>query len=702
MKSGITVVGTGSASGPPDRAQLTLAASAVRSDPGAAMTVTSERAQALRERLGELGIEPENIQTADLSLWPETDRNGAPAGYRARNGIRVEFNDLGNVGSVIASALEALGDGAEMGGIAFLRRDRAELEQEARAAAWAAAREKATELAQLAGVTLGRPLSVEELGGGGGGTSQDGPNADGSRQRSGRGRVQPGQRDPGCAFRPGRLTVPRTSGVLAHVTSLPGPHGIGTLGEPAQRFATALAEGGQRFWQMLPVGPTGYRDSPYQSPSTFAGNPLLIDLDLLVEDGLLKAREVEPLLGLPRGQVEFGRLIELKTPLLQLAGRRFLRAGSDSAFDEFRQVGWLDDFALFSALKKSRNLAPWVDWEPDIVSRESKALTRAARKLSGAIEVERAIQFFFDRQWRQLIRHCSGLGVGLIGDLPIFVAHDSADVWSRPDLFWVGADGQPSVVAGVPPDYFSKTGQRWGNPLYRWEVHKDEGYRWWKDRLRASLSRFDLIRIDHFRGFCAYWEVPASEETAVNGRWVDGPGSDLFEEVAGSERLPIIAEDLGVITPDVTALRQRFGFPGMRVAQFGFDDEVDTALHNPENYPLDVFAYTGTHDNDTTVGWFWGSNQRHDRRRLSANRKRLLQTLGSTGSDISWELARLVFESKADTAILPVQDLLTLGAEARMNTPGQETGNWTWRMSGPLSPETMDRLARLTEASRRK
>ena len=452
---------------------------------------------------------------------------------------------------------------------------------------------------------------------------------------------------------------------------------------------------------MLPVGPTGFRDSPYQSPSTFAGNPLLIDLGPLVEEGWLKAKEVEPLLGLSRGQVEFGRVIEIKTPLLQLAGRRFLRSDPDGAYEKFRQVGWLDDFALFSALKQTHNLASWVEWEPEIVSREPRAIARAVRKLSTAIEIERAIQFFFDRQWRQLVGHCSGLGLGLIGDLPIFVAHDSADVWSRPDLFWVGTDGQPSVVAGVPPDYFSETGQRWGNPLYRWEVHKDEGYGWWKDRLGASLSRFDVIRIDHFRGFCANWEVPASEDTAVNGRWVDGPGVDLFKEVAGSNRLPIIAEDLGVITPDVTALREQFGFPGMRVAQFGFDDEPDTALHHPENYQTDVVAYTGTHDNDTTVGWFWGTNHRHDRRRLNANRKRLLQTLGSTGGDISWELAGLVFESRADTAILPCQDLLALGAEARMNTPGQESGNWTWRMSDSFPPETMDRLKRLTEASDR-
>lgn len=488
---------------------------------------------------------------------------------------------------------------------------------------------------------------------------------------------------------------------MAHLTSLPSGQGIGTLGQPAFDFAASLASAGQLYWQMLPVGPTGYRDSPYQSPSTYAGNPLLIDLIGLVQEGLLEPSEVNAVEGLSVDRVDFGSLIEAKLPLLQAAAQRFLRRSAGSDYEKFRQTPWLDDYALFSALKQEHQMAPWVEWESGLVRRNSRSLAQARRRLGEQIEIERAIQFFFDRQWHQLDAHCQRIGVRLVGDLPIFVAHDSADVWARPDLFWVEPNGQPSVVAGVPPDYFSKTGQRWGNPLYRWDAHRAEKYRWWNDRLRASFTRFDVIRIDHFRGFCAYWEIPASEETAVNGRWIDGPGAELFDRIAGSTQLPIIAEDLGVITPDVTALRQRFGFPGMRVAQFGFDDEPDTALHHPDNYPHDVVAYTGTHDNDTTLGWFWGDNLRHDRRRLNAGRRRLLRRLGTTGGEVNWELAQLVFASPAETAVVPVQDLLGLGAESRMNTPGRESGNWTWRMMQPLTAEVLERLSEMTRESNR-
>jgi 4-alpha-glucanotransferase len=289
----------------------------------------------------------------------------------------------------------------------------------------------------------------------------------------------------------------------------------------------------------------------------------------------------------------------------------------------------------------------------------------------------------------------------LIGDLPIFVAHDSADVWSRPDLFNLGEDGRPTMVAGVPPDYFSATGQRWGNPLYRWDRHRDEGYAWWAARLDGAFARFDLLRIDHFRGFSAYWEIPASEPTAINGRWVEGPGADLFMKLAADQQLPIIAEDLGIITTEVTALRRQFGFPGMRVAQFGFDAESDTSLHYPQNYPTDVVAYTGTHDNDTAIGWFWGDNERHDRRRLNRDRRRLLQTTGTRGEEINWEMIQLVFDSKAGAAIVPVQDVLGLGSDARMNTPGREEGNWTWRMSDDVPPQLVDRLAQATVTSNR-
>lgn len=494
----------------------------------------------------------------------------------------------------------------------------------------------------------------------------------------------------------------RSGGILSHLTSLPSPHGIGTMGKAARAFAEMVAEAGQHHWQMLPVGPTGYRDSPYQSPSTFAGNPLLIDLDDLVEAGLLRRAEIQPLLDLPTTRVDFGGLIANKTRLLILAARRFLRAGGAGAYERFRRTPWLDDYATFAAIKQSYGGRSWVDWDPSLALRHEPALARAASRLSGRIEVERAIQFFFHTQWLELARHSHGLGLGLIGDLPIFVAHDSADVWSRPDLFHLGGDGRPTVVAGVPPDYFSVTGQRWGNPLYRWDTHRQEGYRWWGDRLEAILSRFDMVRIDHFRGFSAFWEIPAAEPTAVNGHWVEGPGSDFFSTLfdrMGS--IPIIAEDLGIITEDVTRLRRKFGFPGMRVAQFGFDQEPDTAIHNPANYPSDVVAYTGTHDNDTSVGWFWGKNQRHDRRRLDAHRRRLLRMVGTKGDEINWDLARLVFESKADLAIIPVQDVVGLGSEGRMNTPGREESNWIWRMEHLPSSAQFDRLAKLSQSAGR-
>ncbi|HUP15851.1 MAG TPA: 4-alpha-glucanotransferase [Acidimicrobiia bacterium] len=494
----------------------------------------------------------------------------------------------------------------------------------------------------------------------------------------------------------------RQSGVLAHITSLPGPHGIGTLGEDARLFARALSDAGQHYWQMLPVGPTGYRDSPYQSPSTFAGNPLLIDLNDLVADGLLHGPEIDQLTALPRDRVNFGELIPDKTRLLILAARRFLRRGGDDEYDGFRKTSWLDSYATFAAIKQSYGGRSWVEWERGLAMRNPGAIARASARLEGRIEVERAIQYLFHRQWEALVNHARSLGVALIGDLPIFVAHDSADVWSRPDLFHLGSDGRPSVVAGVPPDYFAATGQRWGNPLYDWDAHRAELYQWWADRLRATFARFDMVRIDHFRGFVAFWEIPASEPTAVNGHWVEGPGIELFTALQSRiGPMSIIAEDLGIITDEVTNLRQSFGYPGMRVAQFGFDEEIDTAIHHPDNYPTDVVAYTGTHDNDTTLGWFWGDNGRHDRRRLDRNRRRLLALTGSRGEEINWDLIKIVLASAAETAVVPVQDLLGLGIEARMNTPGQEEGNWIWRMTGRIGPELVERLGQATSAAER-
>ena len=489
----------------------------------------------------------------------------------------------------------------------------------------------------------------------------------------------------------------RAAGVLAHISSLPSTQGIGTIGSEARAFATALAGAGQRYWQMLPVGPTGYRDSPYQSPSTFAGNPLLIDLTDLVDQDLLTREEVEPLEKLPKPNVDFGSLIAQKSQLLATAASRMK---ADRQLEAFLSTPWLENYAAYTALKDSHQLAPWTDWSEDLALRRQPALKNALALVRPRMELEVAIQYLFDRQWQALREHCHRLGVELIGDLPIFVAHDSADVWANPELFELDNSGNPTVVAGVPPDYFSKTGQRWGNPIYRWQTHKADGYSWWKERVQASLARFDLVRVDHFRGFIGYWEIPASEETAVKGRWAPGPGADLFENLAAEKSLPIIAEDLGVITPEVTALREQFGFPGMRVAQFGFDDESNTALHHPDNYPRDVVAYTGTHDNDTTVGWFWGDNQRHDRRRLTKGRRQLLAKVGTPNrinwESINWDLIGLVLDSQAKTAIIPVQDLLGLGSEARMNTPGKEEGNWTWRMERELPDSVLARLRDIT------
>ena len=494
----------------------------------------------------------------------------------------------------------------------------------------------------------------------------------------------------------------RQSGVLVHITSLPGPHGIGTLGEDARLLAHALSDAGQHYWQMLPVGPTGYRDSPYQSPSTFAGNPLLIDLNDLVADGLLHGPEIDQLNALPRDRVSFGELIPDKARLLILAARRFLRRGGDDEYDGFRKTPWLDSYATFAAIKQSYGGRPWVEWERGLAMRSPGAIARASARLAGRIEVERAIQYFFHRQWEGLMSYARSLGVALVGDLPIFVAHDSADVWSRPDLFHLGSDGRPTVVAGVPPDYFATTGQRWGNPLYDWDAHRSETYQWWGDRLQATFARFDKVRIDHFRGFVAFWQIPATEPTAINGHWVDGPGIELFTALQSRiGPMSIIAEDLGIITDEVTNLRKSFGYPGMRVAQFGFDEEIDTAIHHPHNYPADVVAYTGTHDNDTTLGWFWGTNHRHDRRRLDRNRRRLLALTGSRGEEINWDLIKVVLASTAETAVVPVQDLLGLGSGARMNTPGTEEGNWIWRMTDRIGPELVERLRQETVAAQR-
>jgi 4-alpha-glucanotransferase len=494
------------------------------------------------------------------------------------------------------------------------------------------------------------------------------------------------------------MSFPRASGILLHPTSLPGRFGCGDLGPEAYRFLEFLVESKQRLWQVLPLGPTGYGDSPYQSFSAFAGNPLLISLDKLVEEHLLLPSDLEESPSFPKDRVDYGSVIEFKTALLKISFENFKAASRQDTRDRFEAFcrensTWLDDFALFMALKEAHGGAVWNMWEPDIAGRQPEAMERWAQVLAGPVQRHKYLQYQFFKQWSALKQFANEQGISLIGDIPIFVAHDSADVWAHPELFYLDDEGTPTVVAGVPPDYFSRTGQLWGNPLYRWQVIKERGYTWWIDRVKATLATVDIIRLDHFRGFEAYWEVPATEETAVNGRWVKGPGADLFHALRvafSTHNLPIIAEDLGVITPEVEAIRDHFEFPGMRVLQFAFDDGM-TNLHTPYQYPRNCVVYTGTHDNDTSLGWFRNSGKPEET-------ELALKYLGTEGREFHWDLIRLALSSVADTAIIPLQDALGLDSEARMNYPSKASGNWSWRyLPDALTVEIKERLAEMTE-----
>ncbi len=471
------------------------------------------------------------------------------------------------------------------------------------------------------------------------------------------------------------MRFPRCGGILLHPTSLPGPHGIGDLGEQAHRWVDTLAEAKQRVWQVLPLGPTGYGDSPYQSFSAFAGNPLLVDLVDLQRRGWLPEEALVPDPPFPAKRVDYGRVITFKWERFRLAFRRFKEVGREEDWAEFRafrreEAHWLDDFTLFMALK-DRFRAPWNAWPRDIRLREPDALARYRSLLAEPMEEHAFVQWQFFRQWKRLRDHVRERGIYLIGDIPIFVAYDSADVWAHPELFHLDEEGRPTVVAGVPPDYFSPTGQLWGNPLYRWDVLAREGYRWWIDRFRTVLRLVDWVRLDHFRGFEAYWEIPAGMPTAEVGRWVKGPGDDFFRvltEALGD--LPIIAEDLGIITPDVEALRDRWGFPGMKVLQFAFSGPDNPYL--PHNYSSTHWVvYTGTHDNDTTRGWYASLDE--------GTRSFLHTYLGGHVEDVVGELIRLAWQSVARVAVVPLQDVFRLGSEARMNFPGRPDGNWAWR-----------------------
>jgi 4-alpha-glucanotransferase len=490
---------------------------------------------------------------------------------------------------------------------------------------------------------------------------------------------------------PGSMTSQRTSGILLHPTSLPGRFGIGDLGPAAARWLDFLAAAGQGIWQVLPLGPTGYGDSPYQSFSSFAGNPYLVSPEALVEDGLLERADLGAAPAFPAERVDFGPVIAWKLTLLARAHARFATGATPALgepYEAFRRAhaGWLEDFALFMALKHDHGGAPWTSWERGLVTREPGALAAARERLATAVDAQRFAQFLFFRQWSAVRERARAAKVRVVGDVPIVVAHDSADVWAHPGLFQLDGAGMPTVVAGVPPDYFAKTGQLWGNPLYDWQALERDGFRWWLDRLRAALEMVDVVRLDHFRGFEAYWQVPAGEPTAEHGEWVPGPGARFLEAVRSElGALPIIAEDLGLITPGVIALRDGFELPGMKVMQFAFDDGARNPFL-PHHHVRNCVVYTGTHDNDTTRGWYATAPE--------AQRRLAHAYLGSDGGDFTWDLIRAGMASVADTFIVPLQDVLDLGTEARMNLPGREWGNWSWRCDeGALNAALAGRLA---------
>jgi len=484
----------------------------------------------------------------------------------------------------------------------------------------------------------------------------------------------------------------RSCGVLLHPTSLPGRHGVGDLGTEAYRFIEFLERAGQNLWQILPLGPAGPGNSPYDSRSAFAGNPLLISETWLVDRGLLDAEDLDDP-GPSRDRADYDVAWERKAPLLRRAFARFcrVRAGElAQRFEHFQrhEAGWLDDFALFEALHDTHGPGSWIGWEPDLVRRDPAALRDAREQLCEEIRYHTFVQFVFDEQWRELRRYANDRGIRIVGDVPIYVSFDSADVWANQEIFQLDEAGQPTLVAGVPPDYFSVSGQLWGNPVYRWEVLEAREFSWWIDRFRRTLALTDLARVDHFRGFQAGWHVPAGELTAINGWWLEGPGATIFERMASVlGMLPIIAEDLGIITDEVTALRQRLGLPGMNVLQFAFGSGSDNK-YLPHNFESNAVVYTGTHDNDTTAGWL----KKLDEPTLAHVR----EYLGRSDDHLIWALIRLAYRSVARTVIVPAQDLLELDSEARMNTPGTVEGNWAWRaLPGAFTAELAEKLAAL-------
>jgi 4-alpha-glucanotransferase len=492
-----------------------------------------------------------------------------------------------------------------------------------------------------------------------------------------------------------RMLNQRGSGILLHFTSLPSPFGIGDFGPWAYRFADFLAETKQSYWQCLPLNPTeiGYGNSPYHSLSAFGSNALLISPELLIQEGTLTKADLEPLPSFSQERVDFELVVSYKRRILSLAYDRFKKEGANGEYRDFcsEQVSWLDDFALFVALKEEFKGRPWNEWPAPLRDRDPGALLRARERLDERIQEQKFFQYLFFKQWSSLKKYCTARGIKIIGDVPIYVVYDSADVWMHSGLFNLDREKKPITAAGVPPDYFSKTGQLWGNPVYKWEALKSTGYQWWIERIRHNLTLFDVVRVDHFRGFMAYWEVPATETIAVNGRWVEAPGMDFFGRLSAVfPDLPIIAEDLGTITPDVWSAMEHFGFPGMKVLLFAFDESLPRNAYAPHNHTKNAVVYTGTHDNNTARAWFETEADEKTKKRLS----RYVGTALSA-ENVHRELIRLAMMSVANTSILPMQDLLGLGEWARMNRPAREKGNWQWRLlpeqvTAPLAKELLE------------
>ncbi|HUD56889.1 MAG TPA: 4-alpha-glucanotransferase [Terracidiphilus sp.] len=495
----------------------------------------------------------------------------------------------------------------------------------------------------------------------------------------------------------------RSSGVLLHISSLPSYGGIGDLGPAAHEFVAFLANAKQHIWQVLPLCPTGYGNSPYAGSSAFAGNPYLISLEFLADWGWIDSSRIAGLAG-RSGYVDFGEVEQRKLPLLHEAAANFLDRGPRDAnlSEQWQQFAafcrseesWLTDYALYAELRRQMNTGAWTAWPEPLRRRDPEALAEASAEHARAIAQEQALQFAFSLQWNQLRDLAARSAIRILGDVAIFVNMDSSDVWVHPDIFELDEELNPIRVAGVPPDYFSATGQRWGNPLYRWDVLQRRGFDWWVHRIRRARQIYDIVRLDHFRGFEAYWSIPASDNTAINGEWVKAPGLALFQSLEGAlGPLPLVAEDLGLITPEVEALRQQLGMPGMKVIQFGFGDK-GAHIHLPHRYTTDTVAYTGTHDNDTTLGW-WKSTGKVEHAAVKA-------FVGDFDERPTWPLIRAAASSVAEMAIVPAQDLLELGSEARMNTPAVAAGNWSWRApEGSWTPQLAESLAAIVEVTDR-